>query len=308
MGRLRAAVAHNLRRLRQFLRARPLRIASGVLFVASALGVGGSVVRLRRYVQESPRFCETCHEVSPEIAVWVESKHRTVRCQSCHHNTLSDGLRILMATVSGEVEDIRHAEVDLTSCAGCHTSHDARWPDIASSRGHLIHANQEAIACTRCHGAQMHFDQPPREGCIECHVGHALGDSHGDRHCLACHNFLTTEDVIKPTRSDCMQCHRHNERPVLIPADAPMQLRCSACHQPHRDQKIVPCAACHASPELVGSHHVPGHAKCGDCHTAHSWTSTRAQCLHCHRVGPAHHKEQACTRCHAFKKGLTRAP
>ncbi len=283
---------------------KPKRVAALVLFVGGALGVAAAMHGFQSYVRDSPRFCQSCHDVSPEIAVWVESKHREVRCQRCHHNTVEEGLHTLFVFISGGEMDGDHAKVDVQSCAGCHASHDSRWPSIANSRGHLIHADNEKIVCTRCHGQEMHFDRPPRKTCLECHEGQALSGKHGSEHCLACHNFLTTDAVIKPQRSDCLHCHKNNERPIVIDATAPMQLQCSACHRPHSKEKLVSCQSCHPQTELVGLHNLREHQKCSSCHAAHEWTSTKEQCFACHPDARSHHPNSPCGRCHSFAKGL----
>lgn len=274
---------------------------------AGALAVVGGLARFRDYAETDPRFCNSCHEVAPEIAIWTESEHRAIRCQQCHHNTMEDGLRILRVYVSGSPPAATHAPVSVESCAACHKSHDRRWPSIAESTGHRIHVDEARLACTTCHGRQMHFDRPARQSCLDCHADRGEGSTHEDVHCLACHNFVSSAEVIRPTRRDCLGCHANRERPIRVSETAPMQLACHACHRPHSDE-LVPCSQCHRQRDLAGLHALAGHADCLTCHEAHEWTTTREQCARCHEGLASHHVGEACAGCHSFEAGLGTGP
>jgi hypothetical protein len=276
----------------------------GTLALAAIVGVAGAstLASLHDWVESSPRFCESCHLVAPEIAVWTESAHRSIRCQECHHHTLEDGLRILSNMVTGEGQTGEHGNVHLDSCAGCHTSHDLRWPDIANSVGHRLHTEQAKLECTACHGRQMHFHQPARSICMKCHAGPADGAGHSALHCLACHNFLSQEAVIKPTRQDCLGCHMSLDRPIRIPAKTPMAFSCGACHLPHGDTPLVACEHCHKADLLFGLHKNDGHGACADCHEPHTWRAKRRHCSGCHEGMASHNPGQPCGGCHNFRE------
>jgi hypothetical protein len=275
-----------------------------ILLAVAAFAAVAGFVSFRRYVEESPRFCQTCHNVAPEIALWMESEHRQVRCQQCHHQTMEDGLRILQVFVGGGMPNEPHAPVQVTSCAACHASHDQSWPSIANSAGHEVHTHREKLPCTDCHGAEMHFDRPARATCLGCHEDMTVGTAHEQRHCLACHNFLSTESVIRPQRQDCLRCHRNQDKPVIVSSTAPMQFACSACHRPHTAAGVVSCSDCHKAKELTGLHELAPHRNCPDCHTQHEWMSTPEQCFACHEGLFSHHPEQTCRRCHSFEAPL----
>ena len=104
-----------------------------IALLALALGAVVAFVSFKQYVEQSPRFCHTCHEIAPEVTVWMESERRDVRCQQCHHQTLQDGMHILQVYLAGRMPDRKHAEVDVKSCGRCHATHDERWPSIADS-------------------------------------------------------------------------------------------------------------------------------------------------------------------------------
>jgi len=275
------------------------------------LGCIGATLAFRDYVEKSPAFCRTCHEIAPEIELWSEGHHRELRCQQCHHSDLEDGLRVLtlyVASKEGEPnpasEKTSHAPIELKSCAGCHASHDDRWPSIANSAGHRLHLEQKAIDCTECHGREMHFDRPARSTCQGCHPGHDAGGVHDPSHCLACHDFLGSGETIRPTRESCLACHRRQDRPVVVKADAPMQFNCAACHRPHLPEAAtLPCSECHRKQDLVGLHTLATHQDCAGCHQPHNWQATRQACRACHEGMESHHPEERCVHCHTFSKG-----
>jgi hypothetical protein len=287
---------------------RTIRVAVQVVGVLGVLAVIGAFLSFRNYVNTSPRFCQTCHVIAPEIAIWTESEHRTVRCQECHHHDLREGLGILTAYLTGGTSARSHASVNLDSCAGCHAKHDARWKSISNSIGHRIHVDRAKQPCTTCHGQQMHFSQPARETCAGCHASKSAGAVHERAHCLACHNFLSTDEIIRPTRADCLRCHETRERPIRVNPSSPMQFACSTCHRPHSQTKAVPCSDCHQQRDLPGLHRNPGHQVCARCHKQHDWTATRTTCFECHKTLKTHYPDRACGSCHSFEAGVRTGP
>ena len=282
-------------------RITPLGFTTQVIFVLCVVAVMGGFLGIRQYTNENPRFCESCHEIAPEIGLWLESEHRDVHCQACHHSTVREGLAILWVFMLGEMPDIRHAEVSVPSCASCHASHDQDWAEVANSSGHRAHTTAEGLKCTDCHGDQMHFGQPAREVCMGCHEGQDIGPAHEPSHCLACHDFLSLEEELRPDSQDCLDCHLKQEIPILLPPTAPMHFVCVGCHEPHAAGRIAPCADCHESPEVCGLHEHPDHQLCADCHQPHEWTSRRHHCFTCHEGLFTHHPEKRCEDCHSFK-------
>jgi len=262
-----------------------------------------SYVGVRRYTEENPQFCQSCHEVAPEVAAWLESEHRDLFCQDCHHPTMEEGLEILWVYTMGEMPDIQHAKVSVNSCESCHASHDDRWSEVVNSTGHRTHATEEGLACTECHGQQMHFGQPARDVCLNCHEGQDAGTAHEPSHCLACHNYLSTEESeLLPSLEDCMRCHDEEDRPILLPPTAPMHFDCSGCHEPHANDRIAGCDDCHRPSEIGGLHKHNDHQVCADCHEPHGWVSQDRHCLDCHEAYTAdHYPERKCKNCHSFE-------
>jgi LSD1 subclass zinc finger protein len=278
-----------------------------VLSVVAVAGAGFGVVRLRRYVDEDPRLCASCHRTSPEFALWTKGSHRSVACQRCHHATPEQGLAMLRAFLAGKSPDGEkpHAPVEVGACARCHLSHDPQWPQIEGSRGHKVHIGAAKIECTTCHASAVHGFEPVVASCKRCHGDHAVrgGVVMRQLHCFACHNFLSADAGLSPTRRDCLRCHRaEGVLPARFADDAPMQFDCGSCHKPHAPpgEERVACAKCHEGVARAGLHANAGHRACGQCHAAHVWRAEEKGCASCHAGAAAHARARRCGECHAF--------
>jgi hypothetical protein len=285
---------------------RNAKTALAVLGAIAALLVVAGVLRFKRFVDEDPRLCAACHRSSPEFALWLGGTHKSVACQRCHHATPRQGVAMLGSFIAGRKPKGEHAEVEVGACASCHFSHDPRWPQVGGSRGHRIHYEEKKIACVRCHAASMHGFEPVASKCQECHGEHAVSVAKmHELHCFACHEFLTNEPGLRPTRRDCMRCH--SAQGIHAPMKehgAPMEMSCAACHRPHAKdgQTLAACTDCHA-PSLMakgGLHARKGHARCLDCHAPHLWTPAPDACARCHAAASGHARGKACTECHGF--------
>ncbi len=269
-----------------------------------ALAVAWSAQKFRRYVSSDARFCATCHEASPEFALWNSGAHARIACQECHHATPEQGVAMLAGFILGKSPSSgEHAKVQIGSCAGCHLSHDKAWVQVGASRGHRVHAVEQKIACVRCHGAGVHRFEPVVQSCRECHGEHAVNVAGMQKlHCFACHDFLSVETDLKPSRRDCLRCHRaQGVHPANFPEDAPMRFTCAACHRPHEAKALIACDSCHDKMAVAGLHRLSSHRDCGGCHHPHSWLSDRNECLRCHRTAPAHAGALTCASCHSFR-------
>jgi hypothetical protein len=291
---------------------RPAARLAIVAFGAIAIAVGiPGFFRFKRFVDENPRLCITCHRASPEFQLWLGGSHRKVACQRCHHTTAKQTVAMLRSFVEGRNPDEKHASVEVGACAGCHFSHDPNWPQVGGSRGHRIHYEEQKIACVRCHAASMHGFTPMAERCAECHPNHAVSVGGMEQlHCFACHEFLTNESGLRPTRRDCMRCHSAQgiHAPMADHGGA-MEMACASCHHPHAPagQALQACTTCHTEMRQGGLHARPGHARCLDCHPPHTWKAEDAACGACHPRAADHAAHKACGACHAFG-GAPRPP
>jgi hypothetical protein len=287
-------------------RSRPLQIAF-VVMSAAVLASAYGVARLKRYVDTDPGLCAHCHRASPEFALWNKGSHRSVACQRCHHSTPEEGLAMLRAFLAGKSPDGTkpHARVEVGACAACHLSHDPQWPQIEASRGHRIHAVERKIECVKCHAAGVHGFEPVVASCKGCHGGHTVRESGMQQlHCFACHNFLSSDPGLRPTRRDCLRCHRaEGVLPARFADDAPMQFDCGNCHKPHAKsaaEEMVACSTCHTQMPRAGLHALEGHASCRDCHKEHLWRTEPKGCMRCHAGAREHARSRPCAACHSF--------
>jgi hypothetical protein len=265
-------------------RRRLLHLGLGAAALAVALAAVGAI-RLKRYVDEDPALCAQCHRASPEFALWTKGSHKTVACQRCHQSTPEEGVAMLRAFLAGKSPDAkgegrRHAVIEVGACAACHLSHDPQWPQIEGSRGHRIHAERKGIACVTCHANAMHGFEPVVASCKACHGEHAVRESGMERlHCFACHDFLSKEPGLRPTRRDCLRCHRaQGVLPARFADDAPMQFECGRCHKPHAKnavEAIVACDTCHVDLARSGHPAVDARRACTACHVPHTWRAER---------------------------------
>jgi predicted CXXCH cytochrome family protein len=282
-------------------RSRNLLIAGSALLLVAVLG---GFLRFKKFVDEDPRLCATCHRASPEFALWLGGSHRDVSCQKCHHSTQEQGVAMLRAFLAGRKPQGKHAEVEVGTCAGCHLSHDPRWKQIGESRGHKVHFEERGIACVRCHATSVHGFEPVSSTCVSCHGKHLVGVTGMEKlHCFACHEFLTTEPGLRPTRRDCMRCH--TSQGINAPMSdhgGVMEGACAACHKPHAPpgQALMVCTGCHKEMKKGGLHARGGHARCLDCHRPHTWKTEPAGCLRCHAQAAGHAEKKACAACHGF--------
>jgi len=283
--------------------------------VVLAAALAGAI-RLKRYIDTDPGLCAHCHKASPEFALWNQGSHRGVSCQRCHHATPSEGLAMLRSFLAGKPPGGKkpHAEVQVGACAACHLSHDPKWPQIEGSRGHRVHVAQQKIECVRCHANAMHGFEPPTTACKECHGEHMVRAAGMQQlHCFACHDFLSTDAGLRPTRRDCLRCHRaQGVHPARFTDDAPMQFACGECHRPHArsaETERRDCKDCHPGVLRAGLHGLKAHADCAGCHAAHVWRTAPNGCVRCHSRAPEHSHGNACSVCHSFAgAGAPRPP
>jgi hypothetical protein len=270
------------------------------------VGVAAGVQKLRRYTAQDPRFCISCHEPSPEFALWIESPHRKVACQGCHHSRPEQGLAMIRAFLLGQRpghSGEKHAPVRIGSCVGCHATHDRSWAAVSASPGHKLHLERR-IECVACHGGSIHRFQPAAESCRACHAQSVQLPRMQGQHCFACHEFLAPEPARNAARRDCRPCHlAQGVVDSRFPASAPMAFDCARCHKPHQPggQHRVGCESCHASIAEAGLHGVASHRQCGLCHRPHVWTSAPGDCLRCHAQAAGHAARVTCSECHRWR-------
>jgi hypothetical protein len=231
-----------------------------------------------------------------------------VACQRCHHSTPEQGLAMLRAFVAGRSPggSKAHAPVEIGSCASCHLSHDGNWPQVGNSRGHRIHFEEKGISCVTCHAEGVHGFHPLTDACRKCHGEHTVrAQGMAKLHCFVCHDFLSPDPGLLPTRRDCLRCHRsEGVHPARFDDGAPMQFDCGTCHKPHAAtpaEAVASCTGCHVVALEAGLHARHASQRCTTCHAPHLWKAGRAECLRCHAGAAAHAADKGCRGCHAFR-------
>jgi hypothetical protein len=277
----------------------------GLLLLLAAVA---SAWRLKRFVDSDPRLCAQCHRASPEFSLWAGGTHKSVACQRCHHSTPEQGLAMLRAFVAGRspAGTKSHAPVEIGSCASCHLSHDGNWPQVGNSRGHRIHFEERKIACVACHAEGMHGFHPLTESCRKCHGQHTVrAQGMAKLHCFVCHDFLSPDPGLLPTRRDCLRCHRaEGVHPARFGEGAPMQFDCGTCHKPHAasaQEAVASCTGCHVVAESAGQHARHLKQRCTACHAPHLWAAGSAECATCHAGADRHAAGKGCITCHLFR-------
>ena len=296
---------------------RKITVPAALALLALVSFGGFKVVDGYNYMENNPEFCRSCHTMNEAWDRWQTSEHRSVNCHECHHATVIEDAMLLIRFALARPDDVdKHAVVRDEACTNCHESENARWVQVAATAGHEVHAEQENIACTKCHGVTVHRFTPPGTICVLCHEDkHIEVSGMADMHCTACHEYLAVEDqqiipgqgehTLLPTREGCLECHLAlTEIGVTWPEDAPMQFPCGDCHQPHEQAELkVDCVSCHAGIPAQGLHAGVVHAAstCQTCHQPHQWQmEARETCLTCHADRTEHNTGTACALCHSF--------
>ncbi len=290
------------------MRRRYLFYVFAVVGCLLLLAVVSGAWRLKRFVDTDPRLCAQCHRASPEFSLWAGGTHKSVACQRCHHSTPEQGLAMLRAFVAGRspAGTKTHAPVEIGSCASCHLSHDGNWPQVGNSRGHRIHFEENKVACVTCHAEGMHGFHPLTDSCKKCHGEHTVrAQGMAKLHCFVCHDFLSPDPGLLPTRRDCLRCHRsEGVHPARFSETAPMQFDCGICHKPHAatpGESLARCTSCHVVSDTAGQHARHLRQACTTCHAPHLWVAGRAECVRCHAAAERHAAGKGCTGCHLFR-------
>src|SRR3972149_8194660 len=182
----------------------------GIIVVVGILSFGGyKAADAYDYMQNNPQFCRSCHIMEQAWDRWSTSEHKNINCHECHELGIFQGAGLLLKTTLGLSPDVpKHALVDNDTCAKCHESGNPKWLQVAATAGHRVHAEEQNVACTKCHSVTLHRFAPPKPICSVCHEEKKVEVVEmGEMHCLACHNFLKENGPLVPTREPCLSCH-----------------------------------------------------------------------------------------------------
>ena len=152
--------------------------------------------RYYRYTQDEPQFCASCHLMKEAFAEWQKGRHRDVVCQRCHHLSVLEQNKLLMAFVVKGKEPLSQThgrEKPWKECKGCHMNEISQGSITPSkSYGHARHVFIQRIQCKKCHEVSLHNFRPDEKACGKCHEikkdhGHVAGIETSS--CLKCHPY-----------------------------------------------------------------------------------------------------------------------
>lgn len=270
--------------VRDLVRKHPRKIilgAIGLLFLG--LAIPGGSYGYWAY-QGKNDFCASCHIMGPAHVAWQQSAHRDVECKTCHAADAFTRAKFGLSWVLGAKEVGPHSKLDTGVCKSCHESDDARWKQIAGTRGHRVHNERARLACLECHARTVHKFEPEVQRCRECHterlilpkMAKALAEETGGKECFACHKFAVKDSAsLQPQRPDCIACHQAMEVPPARESGEPFHADCRGCHTVHTPPRSDPalCIGCHTAVLATDGKHVADGRleKCTECHEPHVW-------------------------------------
>lgn len=279
----------------------------GVLAVAVLVPVGIAALFLGVQVSSQPRFCGSCHYMTPYYESWKTSMHKEVACVECHIppgitseiRKKYEALAMVARYFTGTYSTNPWAEVDDQSClrGGCHETRLLLGREVFENilfdhQPHLTEMRREKrLRCTSCHSQIVqgsHISVTPST-CFLCHFKNTPLN-HGTARCTVCHEVperrIETAGLsfdhgeVKRFDMDCVLCH---EGVTKGDGDVPRE-RCTTCHndlerlsrygeteflhRTHVTEHKVECLNCHI--EVV--HKIPEREEalatgCRSCHS-----------------------------------------
>ena len=269
-----------LARLRESVVSGPWRAAglsAGLLF---AIGLVATFAAVE--VTSKPRFCGSCHIMTPYYESWLISSHKTVACVECHippgvtaeirkkFEALSMVARYFTATYGTNP----WTEIDDAACLRCHERRLLEGKELLGDVlfDHAAHLSEmprgKTLRCTSCHSqiVQGSHIAVTTSTCILCHFK-GTQEGSGTTQCTLCHQIpekTYTLGAVRFNHSDVerfgMECRWCHSRPVGSDGDVPKE-RCVTCHnQTARLEKF-------GETELLHTKHVTEHkVDCLNCH------------------------------------------
>ena len=281
-----------------------------VVTLVIGLPISAALVFVSFEASSQPRFCGSCHVMTPYYESWRHSTHADVACVECHippgiNSTLRkkyEALSMVASYFTGKYGTNPWAEVDDQSClrSGCHSKRLLLGTELFHGvlfdhRPHLTELRRgKRLRCTSCHSqiVQGTHMTVTASTCFLCHL-RGVELNRGTGRCTLCH--AVPERVIETAGLSFdhgevkrlgMQCEACHEGVVRGEGEVPRD-RCYTCHndperlkrygdgellhQTHVTEHKVECLDCHV--EIV--HAVPPREQglatgCEACHTAAS--------------------------------------
>ena len=272
---------------------------------------GAAFMFLGIQISSQPRFCGTCHYMTPYYNSWKTSSHKEVACVECHippgitseFRKKYEALAMVARYFTGTYSTNPWAEVDDQSClrSGCHTKRVLLGRELYKGvlfdpQPHLSELRREKrLRCTSCHSQIVQGSHIAVTGstCFLCHFKNTTLNE-GTARCTLCHEIpdktITTAGLafdhgeVKRFAMNCTLCH---QGVVRGNGEVPRE-RCYTCHN---DQSRLNL---YGQTEFLHRMHVTDH---------------KVECLNCHiqivHKIPAREEALAteCQSCHTAKAG-----
>ncbi|MFQ5665338.1 MAG: cytochrome c3 family protein [Candidatus Binatia bacterium] len=272
---------------------------------------GAAVLFLGMQVSSEPRFCGSCHYMTPYYESWRGSTHHDVACVECHIppgikselRKKYEALAMVARYFTGTYSTNPWAEVDDRSClrSGCHTKRVLLGKEVYRGilfdhQPHLTEMRRgKRLRCTSCHSqiVQGSHISVTATTCFLCHFKDVPLNT-GTAGCTLCHAIpeqtITTAGLafdhgeVKRFDMNCTLCHEG----VVKGNGAVPRERCYTCHN---DPKRL---SLYGQTALLHRMHVTRH---------------KVECLNCHieivHKIPAREAVLAttCRRCHSSAAG-----
>lgn len=261
-----------------------------------------------------PDLCNVCHlRAEPQNHKrkdWHKKGHKDLDnagetyCTNCHDK--KDFCDLCHKSQGQDIShkplwDKKHEKVtnlrELQGCALCHRM-DSPTCTECHNKGKTAKRHKEPnhFFCERCH-QDYNWTKKGIKACAECHHEEIEQGKHSKHtECSDCHL------VHAKTVNNCAAAGCHKDKADVLPAKHKSK-DCGACHKPHdwaNKALFTGCATdkCHANLKKLGLHKIDAHARCGDCHDAHTakaakWKQSK-DCVRCHNKTP--NLEQICAK------------
>jgi nitrate/TMAO reductase-like tetraheme cytochrome c subunit len=302
-----------LRFLLRSVRFKALSLAAGMLVAVGLVGLGTAVE-----VSSQPRFCGSCHIMTPYYESWKQSTHHDIACVECHIppgvtaeiRKKWEALSMVARYFTGTYGTNPWTEIDDASCLRCHErrllSGKEMFGDVLFDHAaHLTGMRRgKTLRCTSCHGqiVQGSHIAVTASTCILCHFKNTPSNT-GTARCTLCHRVpekeIRTGDVafnhadVGRYGMECTHCH---ERPAGSDGEVPRE-RCLTCHnqadrlekygdteflhQMHVADHKVDCVNCHLTLQHVARPHVAETAdEAKECSSCHQGGHSPQQALY----------------------------
>lgn len=254
----------------------------------------------------SPAFCSSCHEMTPEYSTYTASAHSEISCVQCHIkpgvvNMLTHKMKSMkelyyhFTTVPEQIVQTEEEAVSNENCLQCHSTNRFVTASNDLKVDHKKHID-EGIPCITCHSGVVHAKMAVRELNVGEDRAKWANSKNADK--------LIEEKYLRPNMGTCIDCHdkvNKGEKPwkdiaYSVPAnpEEPKSKESSKDTSPKETQQLIlegintntsklkvsmACNSCHQDMGVPKDHQT---ADFTNNHTTAA-VDHLDQCLNCHQ-------------------------